>query len=271
MTQKNALKASARMPGSTPVADIKRDRSWVLYGRSGSGKTTLAADFPKPMLYIDVKDEGTDSIADVKGIDVKSIEDSDDLEEVLLWLKKNKKAYKTVVIDTMTQVQDMIVAEVADRKKRKIKKGQQPGDFGTLQKQDWGEVSGRMKELILDLRDLPCQVVFIAQDRVFNLEEDDSQIAELDPEVGPRLMPSVASFLNAAVSVIGHTFVRVKTTTKKNDKGKKTTTRSMVYCLRLGPDPVYATKVRSPRDAEVPDFIEDPTYQDILDVIAGEY
>lgn len=268
------MKPTARkndeLEGVKPIGEVKRRRSFVFYGRSGSGKTTLAADFPKPLLYLDIKDEGTDSIADVEGIDVKEIHEFEDIEDTLLWLKRNPKKYKTIVLDTMTQLQDMIVGEVAERKKRKMRAGQRPGDFGTLQKQDWGEVSSRLKSVIGDYRDLPAEVVFIAQERVFGLpDEEDDGNSMIEPEVGPQLMPSVKSYMNAAVTVVGCTFVRRKTVVKEK-KGKKVKLTKTVYALRLGPNPVYATKVRKPREIEAPDFIEDPTYQAILDVIKGE-
>lgn len=269
MKSKTKRRDDDELEGVKKIADIKRHRSYAIYGRSGSGKTTLAADFPKPMLYLDIRDEGTDSIADVEGIDVKEIEDFDDVEEVMLWLRRNPKKYKTVVLDTMTQLQELVVQEVAESRKRKLK-GKQAGEFGTLQKQDWAEVSSKLKSIIIDYRDLPMEVVFIAQERVFNLDDEESDSADqLAPEVGPALMPSVKQVLNAAVTVVACAFVRRKTVTKEI-KGKKVKREKSVYALRLGPNPVYTTKVRKPRDIEAPDFIEDPSYQAIVDVIKGE-
>lgn len=258
------------LPGVKKISEIKRPRSTVLYGRSGTGKTTLAASWPKPILYLDIKDEGTDSIADVEGIDVKEIEDVEDMDEVLFWLIRNPKKYKTVVLDTLSQLQEMSVDEVARELKKKVVKGKRAGDFGTLTKQDWGKVSSRLKSWIVDFRDLPMEVVFIAQDRTFNFGDDESSEDEvLAPEVGPRLMPSVASVLNAAVSTIGNTFIRVRTI-KKTIDGKKRAVEKKEYCLRLGPSPLYVTKVRKPKSISAPDFIVDPTYEDIQDVITGE-
>lgn len=269
LPKKKPAKQSDELPGVKKIADIKRHRSFVLYGRSGTGKTTLAADFPKPMLYLDIKDEGTDSIADVDGIDVKEITCYDDIEETLHWLLRNHKKYKTVVLDTMSQLQEVLVEEQADKMKSKLKgsEGKRAGDYGTLTKQDWGMVSSRMKSLIIDFRDLPLEVVFIAQDKTFGVDDEDDN--QLVPEVGPRLMPSVATVMNAAVSVIGCTFIRKKTITKEV-KGKKVKTLKTVYCLRIGPNPVYTTKMRKPKEIELPDFLENPTYDDLVDIITGD-
>lgn len=257
----------------TPIGDIENHRSWVIYGRSGSGKTTLASTFPTPMLYVNVRDNGTDSIADVKGISVYEVADVEDVEELRLFLAKDKgKTYKTLVIDTMSQLQEVYVEEVvATNKKRKSEK--RAGEWGSMTKQDWGQVASEMKALVIELRDLPMEVVFIAQDRTFNVDDDDDGGAnQLMPEIGPRLMPSVAGVMNAAVHVVGCTFVRRKITTTKSEKSnKKISKESMVYCLRVGPNPVFVTKVRKPKSVTAPDFIENPTYDDLIDVIEGNY
>lgn len=255
------------------VADIENHRSTVLYGRSGSGKTTLSSTWPKPILYVNVRDNGTDSIADVKGISVFNCYDLDDVEDLRLALIKNKKAkkFKTLIIDTMSQLQELYVEAVGAKKKKKSKK---PGEWGSMTKQDWGEVSSQMKALVIELRDLPMEVVFIAQDKTFSFDDENNEAdGQLMPEVGPRLMPSVASVMNAAVHVIGCTFIQRKVITKKDPKNptKKIKTEKTVYCLRLAPSPVFLTKVRKPRDVEAPEYLEDPTYDDLIDVIEGNH
>lgn len=248
------------------VSEVNKPRSYVFYGRSGSGKTTLSGTFPKPLLLLDVKDEGTDSIADVKGIKVMDVSEWDDFEDAYWWLKKNPKAFKTVVVDTVTQLQQIAVEKALRDKKKNVKNA---GDWGTMTKREWGDVAQLMKTWIVNLRDLPMEVVFLAQDRVFNFDEEGDAEEMLAPEVGPRLAPSVASTLNAAVSVIGNTYVRLKTY-KKEVKGKQVERHRTEYCLRIGPSPVYVTKIRKPKAIEAPAFIVDPDYEDIINAIKGE-
>lgn len=245
-----------------PVGKIDRPRSWALYGRSGSGKTTLAASFPKPILVLDIRDQGTDSIADHKDIDVKEVEALEDIEDIFYALKANPGKYKTVVIDTVTQLQQMLMEEI------KPKKGTRAGDWGSISRREFGDVSAQMKEWILNFRNLGIEVVFIAQERTSHEDEDNSDNM-LIPEVGPSVMPSVAILLNASVSIIGNTFIRIKKT-RKEVRGKKIDRESAQYCLRIGPNPVYTTKLRKPKSVEPPAFIENPTYEDIMDIILGE-
>lgn len=270
--KKDKEKGGARAPGAKPISEVKHHGSTALYGRSSTGKTTLASTYPKPILYFNIRDNGTDSISDVEDIDVVEIETSEELKEQILWLHKQaergKLIYKTVVLDTMTQLQGILVEEMGEKKK--LKGSKRAGDFGTLHKQDWGAIAGDLKAVIMDIRNLPVESVFIAQERIFNAgDEEDDGIDQLAPEVGTRLMPSVNSDLCASVSVIGNTFIKVKVTKEKDKKGKTVKRIDKIYCLRLGPNEVYTTKIRKPKGIEAPDYIVDPTFRKIKKIMKG--
>jgi len=242
-------------------------RAWAIYGRAGSGKTTLAGSFPSPVLLLDCRDQGTDSVSDVKGLDVMEVNSWQDFEDAYWWLVQNPGKYKTVVIDTITQLQQIVVEEIAGAKA--ARKNKVAGDWGTMTKSDWGNLSSRLKTWITNYRDLPMEVVFIAQDRVFNVDEEGSDDGMIDPEVGPRLSPSVMTHLCAAVSIIGNTFLRSRTV-KTKVRGRTREKEVAEYCIRLGPSPSYITKFRKPKDITLPSFLIDPTYEDILATIKGD-
>lgn len=192
----------------------------------------------------------------------------DDFEILYWYLEGGKTKYKTLIIDTASQLQQLCI--------QKVNQNERAGDWGTMTKREWGQVAAQMKTWIINLRNLPMDVVIIAQDRVFNTGEDDDSGGMIDPEVGPGLSPSVARHLNAAVHVIGNTFIRNRVITKKvkltgKKKGTKTKTIEKIeYCLRIGPNPVYVTKVRKPKAIEAPSVIVDPTYEDIIALVTGE-
>lgn len=270
-------KGDNRAPGAKPVSEMSYHGSTALYGRSATGKTTLAATYPKPILYFNIRDNGTDSIADVEDIDVVNIESSEQLREQLLWLHKQanrgKLIYRTVVLDTLTQLQSILVEEMGEKiKERLSSKKLKAGDFGSLKLQEWGIIAGEMKAVIMDVRSLPVESVFIAQERIFNTGEEgeDDGLDQIAPEVGTRLMKSVNADLCASVSVIGNTFIKVKVTKTKNDKGQITKHIEKLYCLRLGPNEVYTTKIRKPKGVQAPDYIEDPTYRKIQRIMKGK-
>lgn len=248
-----------------------RHRSFVFYGRSGTGKTTVAGTFPGKKLLLDIKDVGDDSLTGQDDIDVTDIKSWDDFEMTYWWIKRHPKRYQTIILDTMSQLQMLAIRKILEDKN---KDPDRAGEWGVMTKQDWGAVASLMKMWIINLRDLPMDVVFIAQDRVFNVGEED-EAKGLDPEVGPGLSPAIAKHLNAAVHFIANTFIRrrlVKVKVKNPKKGQppKKEVEKIEYCLRIGPNATYITKVRKARAILLPSIVVDPTYDKLMSIINGE-
>lgn len=256
-----------------PVSEVVRSRSYVFYGRSGTGKTTVLSTFPKPILLLDVNDQGTDSIMDIGDIDVLEIKEWNDFEMAYWYLRKHPGKYATLGIDTVTQLQQIAVEQVLIDNKKSV---DDAGRWGTLTRGEWGEAASIMKQWITNTRNLALggiEVVFVAQDRIFEVDEDIGPDQQLDPEVGPRLMPSVVSHLNAAVSVIGNTFIRRRVKVKEigdRRRKKRKEIASTQYCLRIGPNPIYVTKIRKPKSIRLPSVLVDPSYEDLIDIIKGD-
>lgn len=252
-----------------PVSSLPPEIKVVLYGKPGTGKTTLAASFPKPVLIIDVGEKGTDSVRKMKNVKVMRAENWDEIDMLYWYLRKEKHGFKTVVFDTMSQSQDMAIRKVLEERGKAVDDNEVVGGWGTMRKQDWGSVATLMKELFLGLKELPLNVVLIAHDRTFAGSDDDDEEGAIEPSVGPRLMPSVASTINAAVGVIGNTFIRERF--KKTKIGKKVKEkREVKYCLRIGPHAYYVTKIRKPKEIVPPAVIEEPTFEKILELIDGD-
>ncbi len=241
-----------------PIGESSEYITVLLYGRAGTGKTTLLASFPKPLLLIDIKEQGTASIRKVAGIESVSITHWDEYEALFHWIKRKGSKYRTIGNDPISGLQRILIEKVREQSKK------DEGDL--LTRKDWGQVSGGMLTWLGHYRDLVAKnhhVVFTAHERTTNGE--DSPEEQIDPSIGPQLMPSVASFICGAVDVLGHTFVRERMI-KKDDKK----IRRVEYGLRIGPHGYYNTKVRSPRDFTPPDVIVDPTYEKILATTRGE-
>lgn len=250
------------------AGDLPPEIQVVLYGKAGTGKTTLAATFPKPVLFIDCSEKGTDSVRDVEEVDVLRAESWEDVDHAYWFLKKDDHNYKTVVVDTMSQAQDLRIQKVMEDKGKSISVGSE-GQWGSMARKDWGTVSAALKSFIISMRDLPnVNVIFVAHDRVFGGEEEEDE-SVIAPSVGPRLMPSVATTLNGAVSIIGNTFIR-ETVSKKRVGKRVREERKIEYCLRIGPNAYYVTKIRKPRRRQLPDVIADPSYDSLLSFIVDE-
>jgi len=254
-TRDNILKTAL------PVNAIKPRLTCIFYGRSGSGKSTLSSTFPKDILLLDFKEDGTDSIRDVPGVFVLKIKTWSDFEDVYWGLKDGQHQYQTVVIDTVSGLQDIAILAVKEQNGASAE--------SAVSQRMWGEVGSRLKEWIYNYRDLPMNVVFLAHERVRESESEDAlDEGQLDPEVGPNVIPSVAKTLCAAVNIIGNTYIRQSFIRSKKNPGK--TTRKVEYCVRLGPHPYYITKIRTSRLCKIPESLPDASYDKIKDLMTGK-
>lgn len=243
-----------------PVSLLPKTLSIVVYGRSGTGKTTFSASLPKPILLLDMREDGTDSIADQKEVSVARIEHWEEFEQLYWYLKSDKHKFKSVVIDTASELQDMAINHVAGER--------EPDEM--LSRRIWGQVSGMLKTWLLNYRDLTNSghienICIIAHDRRYDDENDAGD--QLDPSVGPRLMPSVSDFLCGMVKVIGNTYIREK----KKSKDPTDRERIIEYRMRLGPHAYYTTKMRQPKSSITPESIINPTYDKVIAIMAGNY
>lgn len=258
---KRKTSSAGRQPPApiVPVSELPSVIAALFYGRSGTGKTTLASTFPKPLLLLDVREKGTDSIVNVSDCHTAQVDVWEDFENFYWYLKDGERRFKTVVIDQVTQLQDIALKKaLADDNKQATDQ---------ISKRAFGQASGLLKNWLLHYRDLideGINVVFIAHDRTRDGDEGDDD--QIDPSVGPMLMPSVGSFLTGAVKIIGNTFIRE--TTELDNKRR---TRKISYALRVGPHSYYITKMRSPVGVAVPRVLVDPTYEKLTAIMRGKY
>ena len=271
MLKKTRLTTTTKKPSDIwgelyDAADFTAGETCLIYGRSGSGKTTLAASWPGPTLLLNVMDDGIGSIVDAKHVKVADVPSWDTLLAYYDRLRDGEHNFRTVIVDTITKAQDLLVQEKIskDGRTRRV-------DFGTLSRKDWGNIAGEMKEKLTDFRNLSrdrgMNVIFLAQDRVFNGgEEEDSNE---DAHIGPAVSPSIKSAVCAMCNLVGNTFVR-ENITKQEVNGKKKIIKRMEYCLGIGPSALYLRKVRKAKGVKLPDYISDPSFDAIKQTLQGD-
>jgi hypothetical protein len=255
--KKRKRSSSSIVDRIVPVQQVKENLVMLAYGRSGTGKTHFGSTFPRPSLFLDIKERGTATIANEPDIDLAQIVDWGEFEDLYWELKKGMK-YKSIIIDQITNLQDMGMDDVRARSRKTSKE--------LFTQRNWGQLGGQLKEWITNFRGMAdmYHILFIAHQRTFGGGDEEDNA--LDPVVGARVMPSIGSFLDGAVDAIGSTFVREE----EIKKGNKTE-RVVEYCMRIGPHAYYLTKVRRPVEAgPVPGFIVNPTYQKIIDLELGK-
>ena len=256
----NTEEMMARL-GIKSVAEEDPTLKIMAYGKSGTGKTTFASTFPKPILFLQCDKKGVISIRRRKDTYFKQVDTWEDFEEAFNLLKDDDgNFYKTVVLDTVTSWQEVVMASVYT-------------GAGMITQQTWGKCSSKMKTWLTNLIDLPLNVVILAQDRMAKTEASDD-MEMIMPEVGAYTMPSVSKILNAAVSVIGQTYIKASWIKPQGQIAKRTLKTE--YCLRIGPHTQYITKVRRDILSEdgsekpAPEYLVNPTYEKLMEVILGE-
>lgn len=242
-----------------------------LYGRSGTGKTTFWATFPGPILALicsGSKDPGelrsVDTPANRKKIETATIENTDDLRQIVEHQKETKK-YATIVLDHATALQDLVlfkdILEMDEIPEQK--------SWGTAGRTEWMECTLRMKTWLRSILDLSCNVVIVAQEREFNTDTEEEL---LSPFVGSALQPATTGWLNSVSDYICQTHIRSKVVEKSVTIGKKIKTRKVKtgkveYCLRTGPHEVFQTRFRTARRNNEASVIVDPTFDKVQKLI----
>ena len=132
---------------------------------------------------------------------------------------------------------------------------------------EWGKVTNVMRAILRAYRDLEINVIFTALTR----EDKDDLTGRV--KVGPRLTPAVSDDAQAFMDAV---IYLAATTPKKGEVGSKGVEADeeglrlqidMQEKVLLKPTGKYSAKVRSPRGADVPDFLTNPTFDDVEELL----
>jgi hypothetical protein len=210
-------------------------------------------------------EEGTNSVYNIEGIDDVPIYSTEEITQLISW--KGISKYETVIVDTGSMLQDLVLREILGLEKIPEQKS-----WGDATQKQWGECALKTKEILRSILDLSIQsnIVIITQEREFKSDADSEIVV---PSIAGALTPAVSWWLNAACDCVVSTFKRQKTkqvTTKIGGKLKtrEVPTGGVEFCLRVGPSPVYSTKVRLPVGVEVPEYISNPNYEKLYELIS---
>ena len=235
------------------IEELGQHRFVTIYGKSGSGKTELGSTFPKPMLYLQVGDDGSNTIKKKKGIRGLHIKNLSELKSVLQELigmaEKGRLKYKTVFVDTFSMVTNIWVKENAVDKNKK------------MTQQMWGDLKSDTEELIRLGHQLAeyCWVLFSCHEvgDAFEGIED-----EILPEIHPSTTKGARTYLEGMSNYGLHTLIKKKDVTI--DGVEKTVP---VYITQIGPNPYYWTKLQKPKELKVPTQVRNLTYTKLAQIL----
>ncbi len=155
------------MPTPNPFSAPKEQAPLIkvlAYGPSGIGKTWFALAFPGPIAVIDTE-MGTAHYGSREGLsrfDVISTKSYLEAKKAVDWLASGDHQYKTVVVDPITVLYEVLQEAASVR--RASKSGVSLLDTD-LQMLDWARIKSQWKALMTSLTNLPVHVVAIARQK----------------------------------------------------------------------------------------------------------
>ena len=245
----------AYLDGVKDIADLGQRKLVVLWGKSNTGKTEFGSTWPKPQLYVQVGEDGSNTIRNKKNISGLRADNIDSVKGVLKELIKEKGAgYESVFVDTFSMVTNVWIDENAIKKKKKMT---QPM---------WGDLKTETEELIRLAYKLSLYTWVIlscheAMDAIEGMED------EILPDARPSTTKGARTYLEGMANYGFHT-TRLKKEVVE-DGVEKTVVR---YAAHLGPNPYYWTKLQTPKEVKVPAVMINPSFAKLskLGLMGGE-
>ena len=232
------------------ISELGHRNLWVPWGKSGTGKTKFVASFPKPLLYIRVGDDGSNTIANVDGIKAIHAETLEQLKEIGKELQKDKK-FASVAVDTFSMITNVWIDQNITQKKKK------------MTQQAWGDLKVETEELIKIFHEVAATHIV-----ALTCHESNDSIEGMEDEIIPDFRPNTTkgarTYLEGMANYGIHMAKMKKTVIK--DGVEKEVVR---YVGHLGANSYYWTKLQIDPDIKVPDAVVNPTYDKIMKIING--
>lgn len=240
----------ALLDSAVDIQELGQRNLWVLYGKSNSGKTYVASTFPKPLLYLQIGDDGSNTIAHVEGISAISVSTVKELKDIAKELLKDKK-YETVVVDTFS----LLVNEWTDQ--NVISKNKK------MTQQLWGELKTETEEVIKAMHKIAKRHIV-----VLTCHESTDAIEGMEDEIAPDIRPSVSKGARTYLEGMANYGIHTTKITKEVTKGNSTK-EVVKYAADIGPNPYYWTKLQIDPSIKVPSRIINPTYDKFMEIIGA--
>jgi len=225
----------------------------LVFGEPGAGKTYLAGtaqDHPKtsPVLVLDVEG-GTTTLRhrpDVDVIQVRSIEQIIAVHNKLV--TDNKGYYKTVVIDSLTELQKLDLSDIM----KELVQRRPDRDPDVPDVREWGKTGVHMRKIVRHFRDLPMNTILTA---LVDPYKDSTGSVVYYPNLPGKMRTELAGFFD----VVGYLYTRPS---EEGEENGQAINRIIQF---TGTQKVIAKD----RTATLGHFMENPTIPLMFDAIHG--
>lgn len=303
MTQPTISPTSILARGIDATA-INYDRlRCCFYGENGTGKTTLLGTFPKPLALFSFEPQrsgGCGSIANVQGIKVYRRGSEEDVREGEAEFTKVGEAvemarelrrtrgggFVTIGVDSATSLEWACLEELMQAAGKEMPTSL---NFGVVPDGMYPARTEKCKEVLREFLDIPCHVVVTAKEKDHNPPKEErrsEKTGKIQPDLrnpkvrglgkesyyGPGMGWSAAMYLVDGCMYVGRMeqveeMINVENPLTKEVEYVKT--GRYVIALRCRKHHNYVARFQCSDRERVPEFLVDPTYERILEVISG--
>lgn len=242
-------KSQPKKLGGLQIVSVAERDPWInmlLYGHPGAGKTVLAgsADAVDEMCDVVVVDVegGTMSLQSFfPQVEVVRVKNFQEMGSVYQELKRMQHPYKTVVLDSLTEIQKMSMQGIM--KEVIAKEPERDPEVPSVR--EWGKNGEQTRAMVRAFRDLPMNVIFTA----LAIEEKNPKtgLTEFRPSLNGKLSREVSGFMD----IVGYVY------TKPIDE-------KLCRMMLTGTTDTHQAKDRSNR---LPQVLQNPSMKTIHDII----
>ena len=237
--------------------------SFLVYGKAKQGKSTLALTTPTPRLILDTESAARflktkkvywDPITEEPPEDdgtwetcIVTVDNYRVAARAYEYLKAGKHPFNSVILDSISELQDKVKGETTNRAQPKI--------------QEWGTIGSKMAYLAGDLRDLTTNKNKMVKAVLVVATSTDPYVDE-DGNVVHKGRPAAEGSFKTKVQYFFDTVGYVYLAEAPDENGEVTT----IQCLQVAGSDKYEVGSRAP----LPNIIPEPNVDEIIDEVFSE-